>query len=87
MVSSQLCRRHPSGIGLAEYQQIITSNPESRWWGWRTMRRNMQVYARGTVRHDDHKTIVLEGWHAVLMNTEVQAKAMRNVVFLMIGHR
>ena len=50
--------------------------------GWRTMVRNPHVFVRGTVRHPDHKTIFLEGWHEVLMNTETQAAAMRNVVFL-----
>jgi hypothetical protein len=77
-----VCRRHPSGVSEKEYQQILTGNPEAKSWGWQTMRRNMRVYARGSVRHDDHKTIVLRGWHAVLMNTEVQAKAMASVVFL-----
>ena len=28
------------------------------------------------------KTIVLHGWHSVVMNTEGPAKAMKNVVFL-----
>ena len=46
------------------------------------MRRNPGVYVRGSVRHADHKTIVLRGWHQVLMNTEGQALAMRNVAFL-----
>ena len=77
-----VCRRHPSGVSLDEYQQILTANPKAVSWDWRTMRRNMGVYARGTVRHEDHKTIVLHDWHLVLMNTEVQAKAMANVVFL-----
>jgi hypothetical protein len=39
-------------------------------------------YVSGSVRHADHKTIVLHGWHRVLMNTEGQAVAMRNVAFL-----
>jgi len=46
------------------------------------MRRNASVNVRGRVRHADHKTIVLHGWHRVLMNTEGEAKAMRNVAFL-----
>jgi hypothetical protein len=28
------------------------------------------------------KTVVLHGWHQVLMNTEGQSKAMKNVAFL-----
>jgi hypothetical protein len=39
-------------------------------------------YAKGSVRHPDHNTIVLHGWHRVLMNTEQGARAMRHVAFL-----
>ena len=51
-------------------------------WGWRAMWRNAGVYVRGRIRHPDHATITLHGWHRVLMNTESQSKAMRNVAFL-----
>jgi hypothetical protein len=46
------------------------------------MRRNAIVYVRGRVRHADHKTINLLCWHRVLMNTERESRAMRNVAFL-----
>lgn len=39
----------------------------------------------GVVRLDvqaDHRTITLLGWHQVLMNTENQSQALRNVAFL-----
>ena len=61
---------------------ILAGNPKAKGWGWRTMRRNPGVYVRGRVRHADHATITLHGWHRVLMNTEGQSKAMRNVAFL-----
>jgi hypothetical protein len=77
-----VCVRHPNGVGEKEYRSILTANPRAKGWGWRTMRRNPGVYVRGKVRHADHKTIVLHGWHRVLMNTEGEAKAMRNVAFL-----
>ena len=32
--------------------------------------------------HADHATITLHGWHRVLMNTEGQSKAIKNVAFL-----
>lgn len=38
--------------------------------GYRTMIRNPTVYARGYVRHADHATVVLDGWHRVLLNAE-----------------
>ncbi|WP_171468849.1 hypothetical protein [Frigoriglobus tundricola] len=46
------------------------------------MRRNPGVYVRGRVRHAGHATIILHGWHRVVMNTEGQSRAMRNVAFL-----
>jgi len=39
-------------------------------------------YARGTVRHRDHATIVLTFWHRVPMNTENRTRTMANVAFL-----
>jgi hypothetical protein len=75
------CSRH-NGVTEATYQRMLANNPKAKGWGWRTMRRNPGVYVRGRIRHADHKTIVLHGWHRVLMNTENQAKAMKNVAFL-----
>jgi len=71
---------HPSGITLDELMQL----PESRQRraGRREMVRDPELYAKGAVRHPDHATIVLHGWHRVLMNTESQATAMRFVAFL-----
>lgn len=77
-----VCPRYPGGILVDEYQRIITDTPRARGWSWRVMRRNAGVYAKGKVRHADHKTIVLRCWHHVLMNTENQARAMRNMAFL-----
>jgi len=77
-----VCSRHPSGITEVEYRRIVNGNARAKNRGWQTMRRNPGVYVRGRVRHPDHKTIVLHGWHRVLMNTENQSKAMRNVAFL-----
>jgi hypothetical protein len=77
-----VCPRHPNGVTAKEYQRILTANPRAKAWGWQSMRRNAGVYVRGRVRHADHKTIVLHGWHRVLMNTEGESKAMRNVAFL-----
>lgn len=77
-----VCSRHPNGVTVKEHRSILTANPKAKGWDWQTMRRNPGVYVRGRVRHADHKTIVLHGWHQVLMNTENEAKAMRNVAFL-----
>ncbi len=39
-------------------------------WNWTTSVRDANVYVRGRVSHVDHKTVVLNDWHRVLMNTE-----------------
>ena len=49
---------------------------------YRMMTRDPELFARGTVRHPDHATITLHGWHRVVMNTENRASAMRHVAFL-----
>lgn len=77
-----VCSRYPNGVTEAEYKRILTSARKAKGWGWRTMRRNPGVYVRGRIRHADHATITLHGWHQVVMNTEGQSKAMKNVVFL-----
>lgn len=73
-------RQYPNGLTRAAFGRL--SQKVRSQTGWRTMVRNPRVLVRGTVRHSDHKTIFLEGWHEVFMNTETQAAAMRNVAFL-----
>ena len=71
---------NPNGLTQAQFARLsekVRSQP-----GWRTMVRNPRAFVRGTVRHSDHKTIFLDGWHEVFMNTENRAAAMRNVAFL-----
>jgi hypothetical protein len=77
-----VCGRFPNGVTVPEYRRILDGHPKARGWGWRAMQRNAGVYVRGRIRHPDHATITLHGWHRVLMNTENQSKAMRNVAFL-----
>ena len=77
-----VCPRYPNGVTPKAYQRLLTADPRAKAWGWQSMRRNAGVYVRGRVRHADHKTIVLNVWHRVLLNTEGESKAMRNVAFL-----
>ena len=65
-----------------EYKRLLKSDPSAARWGWRVMRRNTGVYARGAVSHGDHATITLPFWHRVMMNTETQSRTMANVAFL-----
>lgn len=73
-------RGAPNGLTDAHYRAL--SDGERSRWNWRVMRRNSKVYVRGRVRHPDHQTVVLDGWHEVLSNTENLSHAMRNVAFL-----
>ena len=77
-----VCSRYPNGVTEAQHKRIQSGNPKAKGWGWRAMRRNPGVYVKGRVRHADHATITLHGWHRVVMNTESQSRAMRNVAFL-----
>ena len=77
-----VCSQFPNGLLLTEYQRLVVARPGAKLWNWRAMRRNAGVHVRGRVRHADHATIELAGWHRVMMNTEAQALAMRNVAFL-----
>ena len=77
-----VCRQYPNGLRQADYNRLVEENPGARAWGWRVMQRNPQVFVKGRISHADHKTIVLPGWHRVLMNTENQSWAMRSLAFL-----
>ena len=74
-------RGNRSGISEARYAQLT---PEQRRvsGGWTPRMRDPEVYAKGAVRHPDHATIHLAGWHRVLMNTEQGARAMQHVAFI-----
>jgi hypothetical protein len=74
--------KHLNGLLPAEYKRLLKSDPSAARWGWRMMRRDMGVYARGAVSHADHAIIILPFWHRVMMNTETQSRTMRNVAFL-----
>lgn len=75
-------RRAPNGLTRDQYTSLIARDPRARNSNWRIMVRNATVYATGRVRHPDHATIHLNGWHRVEMNTESRAPAMQHVAFL-----
>lgn len=77
-----VCGRHPQGLTADKYSALVQANPVARCWGWRLMQRNAVAHVRGRIWHPDHKTIVLDGWHRVLMNTENEAAGAPAVVFL-----
>ncbi len=73
---------YPNGVTEQTYAQLLGRKPSLRKLRWVPMRRNAGVYVKGRVSHPDHRTIHLNGWHQVVMNTETQAPAMRHVAFL-----
>jgi hypothetical protein len=77
-----VCSRFPNGVTEAHYKGILSGNSMAKAWGWITMRRSPGVYVHGRIRHPDHATVMLHDWCQVVMNTEGQSKAMRNVAFL-----
>ena len=72
--------KYPSGLGATEYNRL--PEQERKRGNFRVMQRDALVHVRGEIWHPDHQTVVLEGWHRVLMNTENRSQAMRFLVFL-----
>jgi hypothetical protein len=81
-LSVWVCARHPQGVSESRYRELLLTVSGAKTWNWRQMKLNPSVYVRGRVWHPDHKTIVLDDWHQVLMNTEAEAPGARHVVFL-----
>ena len=75
-------RRRPNGVTVDVYRRLLLTNPDARSWKWTTRMREPVVYVRGRVSHSDHKTVVLNDWHRVVMNTERLAPGAQSVVFL-----
>jgi hypothetical protein len=71
--------RHPSGVTEEELDRL---SPGERRGPWRELVRDPELYAKGSVRHPDHNTVVLPYWHRVLMNTEHESRAMGHVAVL-----
>ncbi len=72
--------KYPSGIAARDYNRL--PEQERKRGNFRVMQRDASVHVRGEIRHPDHETVVLNGWHRVLMNTESRSKAMRFLAFL-----
>jgi hypothetical protein len=77
-----VCSRYPTGIDIGEYQKLTSRSPNALQFGWRRMVRDPELYARGDIRHRDHKTIDLRCWHRVFMNRERFAKHAPQIAFL-----
>jgi hypothetical protein len=56
-----------------EWEDKLRADPDFQRRAGRVERRtkDMKVYVRGKIRHPDHATIELHGWHEVMMNGEI----------------
>jgi hypothetical protein len=72
--------RYPNGLTESERAALPPEDRERTRWTRRV--RDARVYVKGNVRHPDHKTVFLDGWHEVVQNTETEARAMRQLAFL-----
>jgi len=76
-----LHQRSRAIISAATYRRLMKRNPaEAKLYS--AQQQNMQVLVRGRISHADHKTIVLNDWHQVAMNTESESRAMQFVTFI-----
>ncbi len=74
--------KYPNGLTESQYKMLLNSDWRAKNLSWTRRLREAQVFVIGRVSHPDHRTIVLRGWHRVLMNTEREAPGARNIVFL-----
>jgi hypothetical protein len=65
MVHRQFAR---GGITMKAYNELDQKIRQAG--GWTRRSRVAVAYVRGTVRHSDHHTITLRGWHEVMLNRE-----------------
>lgn len=74
----------PNGLTQDEYEKYRKEHPDhfGKYDQWQRMIKDPEAYAKGRVRHADHKTIHLNGWHRIVPNNENKAFAMKSVVFL-----
>jgi hypothetical protein len=77
-----VCSQYATGVSPATYEKLMATDPRAAHMSWQRMTRDAEVYARGQVRHPDHKTIHLDGWHRVHMNRERFARHAPQIAFL-----
>ncbi len=77
-----VCRAYPTGIASESTRSSSHATQTRGSFGWSRMVRDAEVYARGEIRHRDHKTIDLWCWHRVYMNRERFAKHAPQIAFL-----
>jgi hypothetical protein len=69
-------RDYPNGLTADEHARYCMEHPGPRAHEFRVMRRGATVYVKGAVKHLDHKTVHLDGWHRVFVNNEGSASEL-----------
>lgn len=78
-----ILRKFPLGLSEKDRAKYVSENPKAKRWRWEVRRGgNIKVWARGTVRHPEHATLVLDIWHEVVPNTEAQSKTAQHLAFV-----
>ncbi len=71
--------KYPNGLTKMQYRHLLKQQPKAKKYQWRVMQRDPLVFAKGKIRHPDHKTIVLPFWCQVVMSGESRSE---NIAFL-----
>lgn len=77
-----VCRARDLTLSATELEELTRKKSTARWWGWKRMFREPELYARGAIRHPDHATLRLGVWHRVFVNEEHRAPARSSLAFL-----
>jgi len=78
-----ILRKFPNGLTEVQKAKYINENPRAKKWNWEVRRGgNIKVWVRGTVRHPEHATLVLDIWHEVVSNTESRSKTAQHLAFV-----
>lgn len=56
-------------LTVPQYRARLRQRPAAVHEDWRIVQREMNAYARGTVRHAGHPDLTLPVWHRILLNT------------------
>lgn len=64
-------------ISEKEYRKRVKSGALKHEGQWSLQVADARVFARGTIKHPDHKTIKLDDWHLVSVNGEIVSENVR----------
>jgi hypothetical protein len=63
-----------AGLTADEKKKAIKTYPFLAKVSWHGFTRGATVYVRGKIRHPDHATLNLRGWHRVTLNEEIRGQ-------------